>query len=826
VQLKEQGGVGETARRPTASRRGGRPESEAVPCYHCGDPCDAEDVVSGGRHFCCNGCKTVYELLQENNLCAYYEVDRQAPGRSPRDSAYLRRFEFLDDESVAAQLLSFSDGDAAMATFSVPSMRCSSCVWLLERLGSLHAGVTSSRVNFPRKEVTISFRKSGITLRRIVELMSSIGYEPLINLESIAVKKRKTSDRRLYYRIGVAGFAFGNVMLLSFPEYLAEEGTLDPLFRTFFTHLNLLLSIPVLLYSSMEFFIPAWKGLRARSLNIDAPIALGIIVMFARSMADILGGSGPGFLDSFTGFVFFMLIGRIFQKKSYDSLSFDRDFRSFFPLWVTLRSDGKETSIPLTKLRVGDRIVIRNQELVPADSVLLRGDARIDYSFVTGEAEPVAKTSGDRIHAGGRQSGEAIELEVCKEISQSYLTRLWNDDVFTKPSAARIPLFVNTVSRYFTAGVLLVACAAGLYWLAESFTVAASVFTAVLIIACPCALALSSPFAFGSAQRILGNNGFYLKNTETVETLAAIDTIVFDKTGTLTQAAPPELEYSGEPLGEDDRARIASVAKQSTHVLSRRLAAALNGAGSMRIAGYSETPGEGIGADAQGEAVRIGSAAWTGAPGGDAVPQSGRSQVHVSIGGGYKGFFSVQNHYRRGLDALVSRLRNRGYEFEVLSGDGNGEENALRLLFGGDVRMKFRQSPEDKMRRISELQRQGRHVLMVGDGLNDAGALKAADAGVSVAEDVNTFSPACDAILSADRFHHFDRFLGASRASVRIVKASFALSLIYNVTGIAFAVGGALSPLVSAVLMPLSSVSAVAFTTIATRLRASSLGLR
>jgi Cu+-exporting ATPase len=725
---------------------------------------------------------------------------------------------------VAKQLLDFADGDLAVVTFSVPGMHCSSCIWLLERLNVLHVGVLKSQVHFPRKEVTITYRSTALTLRELVVTMTSIGYEPLINLQSMVEKRQHGSNRQLYYRIGIAGFAFGNVMLLSFPEYLAPLGTLPAEFRAFFGYVNLALSIPVFFYSCWEFFRPAWLGLKQRQLPIDVPISLGIVMLFARSAFEVLSQSGAGFLDSFTGLVFFMLIGRIFQKKSYDALSFERDFRSYFPLWVTLKSADRELSIPLTKLKVGDRILVRNQELIPADAILLRGDANVDYSFVTGESTLVPKRSGEMIYAGGRQSGQAVELEVVKEISQSYLTRLWNNDVFTKDAGIRMPSLINRISKYFTAVVMLIAFAAAGFWLGTGIGPAIMVFTAVLIVACPCALALSSPFAFGSVQRIFGNNQLYVKNTDTIETLSRIDTIVFDKTGTLTRASLPSVEYHGTPLSAVEREQVKSLSRQSAHALSRQLFSTLEGPASLPVTGFEEVPGRGIAARVGDVDMRLGSLSWTGAMESVSTGTASQSSVHVSINGDVRGVFTMANNYRKGLPALATALRER-YTLVVLSGDGDREEAALRGMFSEGTEMRFSQSPEDKMRRVQELRAEGRHVLMVGDGLNDAGALKAAQVGISVSEDINTFSPACDAILSADKFPLFDRMLGYARSSMSIVHGSFAISFAYNIVGLSFAVMGLLSPLVSAILMPVSSVSVVAFTTVMTRVQARRAGL-
>ncbi|PLX32144.1 MAG: heavy metal translocating P-type ATPase [Ignavibacteria bacterium] len=798
--------------------------STEIICYHCGDTCDNRDVAIGDKYFCCNGCKTVYELLAEKDLCDYYDIDETRRGKAPLDGGYAHRYDYLNDEDIVGQLVDFADGDTRMATFRVPSMHCSSCIWLLERLNTLNAGIVSVRVNFPRKEAAVTWNNTRISLRDIVVLMASIGYEPYISLQDVAEKRKHTGDRKLYYKIGIAGFAFGNIMLMSFPEYLASDTSIDPVFRFAFRYLNVLLSLPVFFYSSREYFASAWAGLRQRYLNIDVPISLGIIMLFARSLFDIFTNTGAGFLDSFTGLVFFLLIGKIFQKKSYDALSFDRDFRSYFPLSVAVREDDGEHNIPLTRLKVGNRIVIRNQELVPADAVLLRGEANIDYSFVTGEADLISKKSGDRIHAGGRQVGQAIELEVIKDIEQSYLTRLWNNDIFTKESHGRLNALVDRISTHFTAVVLAIAFGAAAYWSFADPSIVTTVFTAVLIVACPCALALSSPFALGSAQRIFGNNDFYTKNTDAVETLAGIDTIVFDKTGTLTQTRSSHVRWSGPPLEEAERSLIKSLLRQSTHTLSRQVFASLAGEVAQDVEDYHEVPGQGIAGNVGGHEIMIGSAEWAWREESASVDVKS-SAVYVSVDGAPRGHFTVPNLYRDGLTDVVHDMQKE-YELIILSGDTNREEGRLRTIFGDVVPMHFDQTPEDKLEFIQQLQAGGRSVMMVGDGLNDAGALKAADIGISVSEDINTFSPACDGILAADRFPMFHRLLAFARTSVGIVKASFVISFAYNIVGLSFAVAGLLSPLVSAILMPVSSVTVVAFTTAATRIMARRKGLR
>ena len=253
--------------------------------------------------------------------------------------------------------------------------------------------------------------------------------------------------------------------------------------------------------------------------------------------------TGPGFFDSFSGLVFFLLIGKLFQSKTFDSLNFERNYRSYFPLSVTVIKNRIETTIPVSKIKKGDRIIIRNKELIPADSILFRGNASIDYSFVTGESIPVDKVLGEIIYAGGRQVGNAIEMEVIKEVSQSYLTQLWNNNAFGKERDNKFTEISDSISKYFTFIVIAIAIISGLYWLRTDLNTAVNVFTAVLIIACPCALALAIPFTLGNTLRIFGNIGFYLKNTSIIEKLTRISTVVFDKTGTITKTGDTKIQF-------------------------------------------------------------------------------------------------------------------------------------------------------------------------------------------------------------------------------------------------------------------------------------------
>ncbi|MCC3159165.1 heavy metal translocating P-type ATPase metal-binding domain-containing protein [Hymenobacter sp. 15J16-1T3B] len=821
------------------------PIHTATACAHCGDDCPAEPIRLRGKAFCCQGCKAVYELLDASNLCQYYALDEH-PGQKIQPVELPGRFDYLDADSVQAQLLSFRSAELARLTLHLPQMHCASCIYLLERLYQLNPGVTDSRVNFLRKEISLSYRPADTSLKEVVKLLAALGYEPQITLAELGAQPNH-GNRRIYYQLGLAGFCFGNVMLLAFPDYLSFTDELAAKFGHFFGYLSLLLALPVLLYGAQGFYRSAWAGLRQRTINLDFPISLGLTSLFSVSTYEVLSHSGAGYFDSFTGLVFFMLIGKWVQQRTYDALRFDRDFTSYFPVAVTLLTAEGEKSVSVKDLQVGQRIRVRNQEVIPADAMLMRGAGQIDYSFVTGESVPVAKVAGEVVYAGGRQVGEAVELEVVREVSQGYLTQLWNNPAFQKADAQTLETYANRVGRYFVAATLLIAAGAILYWYPRDEQMMWRAFTSVLVIACPCALSLATPFALGSALAVFGRHKFFLKNSGVAETLGRATTIVFDKTGTLTDVQRSAVEYCGPVLTEREQQAVAAVVAQSTHPLSQRLAQQLPSA-ALPVANFVEVPGQGLRGVVGGVTVKVGSAAFVGidtaepsAAGADPslAPAQGvnlaqsagapeatlaasattdklQSRVYVSLADDLQGCFVFRNVYRQQLGPVLADLGRR-YRLAVLSGDNDTEQDRLRQLFGPAAELRFRQTPQQKLDYVAELKQRGETVIMVGDGLNDAGALQQADAGVALTDTLTNFSPACDAILDAGSFGRLSTFLAFTRDCLQVVLATFVLSFVYNGLGLGLAVQGKFTPIVSAILMPISSLSVMVFATLLVR---------
>ena len=775
-------------------------------CFHCGDRVVNNRYVVEEHLFCCNGCKSVYLLLRESSLDEFYQLEPGA-GQKPTNLADYK-YEFLNVERIASKYIAFENEEYVSLTLFLPQIHCSSCVYLLENLAKIEPAIESCQTNFTKREATITFHKNQLKLSELAELLDRIGYPP--NFEDRS-KVQKKIDRQFLYKLGVAAFAFGSIMLWSFPEYLGIDQEHYE-YRDFMAYLSFAISLPVLFFSANEYLISAFKAIRAKTINIDVPISLGIIALYLQSCLHIFSGQGPGYMDSFAGFIFFLLIGKWFQNKTYQSLSFDRDPRAYFPVAVIRSMNGKEEIVEIEKLELGEEMIIRNEEIVPCDALVLSEEVTLDYSFVTGESIPIKLVKGDVVYAGGKLIGKRGRFSVTKKSERSRLAELWNSGEKTVEEKT------DRLSLIFLILLLIVALFGGISWLFIDSSLVFKVIVSVLIVACPCALALSKPFTLGNTVQKMGRNGFFAKNTEVIERMNEVTDVVFDKTGTLTKGSYDKVTFEGSQLSKDLIEKIVLVVQSSTHPLSRAIYSHFGNqffTGNDEVESFEEFEGKGILARVGGVEIKLGAARFV-----DSTVElnSNETVTHLLVNGNYLGKFVFDSELRPGITELLTRLSTTK-TIHVLSGDSNKDHQLLRDAVPALKEIHFSQTPQNKRDYIQQLQHQGRKVMMIGDGLNDAGALKLANVALAVSEDVFQFTPNSDVIVKADQLHTLDRMLKLTSYASTVLGVCIVFSIAYNSAGLTFALSGSLTPLVAAILMPISSITIVFISTILVRMK-------
>ncbi|WP_341655433.1 HAD-IC family P-type ATPase [Blattabacterium cuenoti] len=730
-------------------------------------------------------------------------------------------FDFLDDEKISEKIIDFHHKNITTVRFFIPSIHCGSCVLILEKLPKLYKNILNSTVDFSSKKIWITYNSIEFKLSDIAQLLDSIGYKPSINFESI--ENRKSLGRKLIGKLAISFFCFGNIMLLAIPEYVGalKEDIWFMNHRNFFRYLMFILSLPVVVFSFTDHIKYAVLGLKKHVLNMNVPISIGILVLFLWSCYEVFFDLGSGYFDSLSSFSLFLLISKIFQIHTHNKiLSFDRNYKYFYPALITkIHSNKKEEKILLSYLKKGDLILIRNEEIVPADSILMKGNAILDNSFITGESDLISKKMGERIYAGSKQKGEAILLKVIKNIDHSYLSLLWNKNKshhFRHKKLFDLNSISTRFSQYFTPIILIITIITGIYW---SFShdvskIFHTVFS-VLIITCPCALVLSTPLIFGNMIRIFSKKGFYVKDIITMERISSSKTLIFDKTGTITDPNKEKIYFVGNMKNEEKK-MIASLLKNSSHPLSQKILSELSIKDFYFIKNFREIIGKGLEGIIKNVPVKIGSSKYLGIKNKIINKNEiNKTTVFISINHKFIGYFLFRNYYREGIEKMFQDLKK--YKIVILSGDQNNlEKKYLQSILPKSSQVFFSQSPEDKLNYVKKLQEKGEKIIMFGDGINDCAALNQSEVGISVSENPTSFFPSCDAFMQSNCINQIFLFLKISKVSTKLVFMNLMISLLYNSVGIFFAVTGKLNPFIAAILMPLSSFSVIFFSIIST----------
>jgi Cu2+-exporting ATPase len=786
------------------------------PCFHCG-----ERVPPGARHgvrvggiwkaMCCAGCEAVASAILGRGLGDYYRLRESVcgtPQASPDD------LELYDDPAVQRSFVR-RNGDRSEALLLLEGLRCPACAWLNERVISARPGVLGVNVNYATHVATVRWDSARTRLSELLRAVQEIGYRASPFDASRAVALQRAERRGALARIAVAGLGAMQVMMYAVPAYLAGDGEMSADIALLMRWASLALALPVVFYSAWPFFAGAWRDLRAGRLGMDVPVALGIAVAFGASVAATLRGAGEVYYDSVTMFVFLLLLGRYFEilarQRAAGALS---HLARLVPEFANRLRDFPRSleseRVAAAALAAGEVVVVRPGETFPADGLVAQGVGAASEALVSGEASPVAKSPGSAVIAGSSNLSSPLFVKVTRigpDTLLSSILRLADHAAAEKPRLIRL---ADRAVSWFIACVIALAGVAAWYWAAEDPVRALPAFVAVLVATCPCALSLSAPIALTVAVGEFAKGGIVIARSRAVEALARADDVVFDKTGTLTRGELrlKDVAVFGGSSRERCLAIAAGIEAASEHPAGKALAGAARGPGAGDIRNF---PGVGMEAVVEGARYRIGTLRFARelSPGPAPDEDPGMDTV-VWLGGesGLLASFRLGDEMRREAEEALAMLQTMGVRVHLVSGDGESAvgEIAQRLNL---PTAEANAEPARKRQYVAELQRQGRVVAMVGDGINDAPVLAQADVALAMGSGARLAQLRADAVLVSQDLRDLPRAIGQARRTLSIVRQNIAWAFAYNLLVLPLALAGALTPWAAALGMSASSLVVV-----------------
>jgi Cu2+-exporting ATPase len=795
-------------------------ENAEAACFHCGEPIPAGTslcVVRDGQQYpvCCAGCQAVAELIFSSGLGRYYQFRQELGRKAEQDMAgEIQAWEGCDArESLWGEELSEGRRELLLQTEGI---RCAACAWLIRSHMEKLPGVQSTQVDTATGYTRIVWRPEENRLSRLAAALMQLGYKPHLPLASAEEQGRQEERRNSMKRLGVAGLGMMQVMMYAVGLYAGDAFGIAVSERSFLTWVSLLVTLPVLLYSGRIFFEGAWRSLQAGRPGMDVPVALAISLAFIASCFNFFRGQGEVWFDSVVMFIFFLSLGRHMEMMlRHRNLQAGAALARLLPEWAERIRDGRQQTVPASDLETGDRVLVVSGASFPADGTIREGATEVDEAMLTGESRAVAKLPGDEVIAGTLNLTQPVEVEVTasgQETAVSALGRLLLRAQSTRPATNSLPTWLVPV---FIVAVLIIAGLTFLGWSALGDPRAFSAMLAVLVASCPCALSLALPVVHAAASRRLLDEGILLTRGEALQALNEIDTVVFDKTGTLTMGSPELVEVQVNPERKEiegpEALRIASAMEMmSAHPVARALqaAAAKDAADdhrSLRAVGVVVSPGRGLEGRVEGVTWRIGSAEHVGIP----VEAGGDDAVWLGDDQGWVARFQFRDALRRGAVETVSRLRESGLDTIILSGDAVAAVAAVAGRL--DIRRYLaRQTPDMKLQRLQELRREGKRILMVGDGVNDAPVLAAADVSMTVKGGAELANSTADLILTSDSLNLVVVARQIASRTRQLISQNLAWAVVYNASVMPLAIAGMLKPWMAALGMSLSSLLVVA----------------
>jgi Cu2+-exporting ATPase len=770
---------------------------------------------------CCHGCQAVAQAIVDSGNADFY---RHRTANSPTGQAllpdFIRQTRVYDHPEIQKTFVRTRGEHRREAALILEGIVCAACVWLNERHVAQLPGVLDVQVNYATHRARVSWDETQIKLSDILQAIHHIGYtahpyDP--QQQQQAFERERRNQLR---RIGVAGVLGMQVMVLSIALYAGGWSGMDAGFKVFFRWVGLLLTTPVLLYSGAPFFRGAWRDLRNRSVGMDVPVALGILVAYGGSLHASWTGQGEVYYDSVVMFIFFLLSSRYFElmarKRGAETLEQLSHALPAMTTRITTTDAGeRQESIPITELQAGDTVLVRPGETIPADGSITAGESSVTEALLTGESTPIHKGPGTRLIGGSINIESPLTLRVEQvglDTVVAEIVRLLEQAQHEKPALTRL---ADRVASWFVGAVLVVAAAVGVYWWQQAPDSWLPILVSVLVVTCPCALSLATPTAISAATGSLLGYGLLTTRNRSLETLARCSHIVFDKTGTLTLGTPVVTRIMC--LSHLDERTVLGIAaaleQQSEHPVGKAMVTAAAGSKSFVASDFRNVPGAGISARIQGRPWFIGNAEFIAAhtdAATDVVPADtgDGSRVLLADADQLHALFILRDTMRKETPGVVRALQRDGKQVLLVSGDHPAATQQLAAEAGIDVAYGG-MTPADKLQQVQSLQQQGAVVAMVGDGINDAPVLAAANVSIVMRDAAGISQASADMVLLSNHLGALHSGILLARRTLRIIKQNLAWAVGYNLIALPAAALGHVAPWMAAIGMSSSSLLVV-----------------
>lgn len=783
----------------------------AEACFHCTLPVPADchltvDIEDESRPVCCPGCKAVAELIRDTGMSRYYEL-RELPepgiGRPPEEAAEWVVFDSPDMLDAFTE----RDGDLREATIYVGGMYCSACSWLIETTMSKQPGTVSAEVNPITHRLRLRFPGDGARLSEHLAALASLGYQPQPLSPESTTRPEVTEQRTALKRLLVASLGMMQVMMFAVGLYAMDFQGIDADMQHFLRLVSFFVTTPVVFYSARPFFTSAWRGLAGRKPGMDLPVSIAIGAAYTASIYATFTRGEAVWFDSVTMFVFFLTLGRFLEMRArHRSIDRSAALSSLLPNTATRIDGDAHAVVPVSQLQAGDRVLIRAGDPIPADGILDDGSTSVDEALLTGEARPQHKTSGDALSAGSVNLDGMIEMVVTKTGSDTTLgtiSRMSERARYARPAFVTV---ADKIASYIVVALLVVAAAVATAWYFIDPDRMFVITLSVLVVTCPCALALATPAAFAAAGSRLSQLRLLVTNGNAIETLSRATLAMFDKTGTLTAGMPTirAVFVIDNTLTEMDcRIAAAALERASTHPLARAFAldATLPAVKAPEI-----VVGQGVRGHIDGREWRIGNAGFVG--GGAAADDSEATHVFLGVDGQAVAWFDVEDIIRPDAPETLEALRRLGLGTALVSGDNRVAVDSVAHALDIDARH-HECSPEDKLAIIEAAQQRGERVVMIGDGINDAPVLAGADTSIAPAHGALLAQTSADVIMLGESLRPLTTAIEMSRKTMRIVRQNLAWAIVYNALALPLAATGFVPPWLAAIGMSASSLVVV-----------------